>query len=146
MTLIFLIKIYTIFFYIFLTNFSSSVKFVICSRISSSEGLYDMETSLTIYHTSPWICFCVVEVFSGGFSQTNCSFNFNINVNIIANSYMNSRINFRFSQLLQSLLVFKIMKLESTSKISAQFKTIPLCLLFFLIRFYLHLSNKLEWG
>ena len=136
MTLIFLIKIYTIFFfYMFLTNFSSSVKFVTCQRISSSEGLYHMEISLPIYHTSPWICFCVVEVFSGGFSQTNCNFNFNINVNIIVNSYMNSRINFRFSHLLQSLLIFKIMKLESTSKISAQFKTIPLCLLFFSLDF-----------
>ena len=55
---------------------------------------------------------------------------------------LNSSFNFSFSQLPKDLLVLKIMKLESTSKSTAQFETIPQCLLFFSLFFYIYSGNK----
>ena len=61
---------------------------------------------------------------------------------VIVNVTVNSNFNFSFSRLLKYLLAFRIINLESTSKITAQFETIPQCLLFFLLFFYLYLRNK----
>ena len=102
-------------FNLFLTNVNSSVEFAICLRI-----MYHMKTSLLICSTNPWM----VRDFSGGYSLTECNFNCNINVNATDNRYMNSSLNFSFSQVLKDLLVLRIMKLEGTSKITTQFRTI----------------------
>ena len=117
----------------FLTNFNGSVEFATFSGIPSSEGLYHMESTPPICNINPLTGFCVVGDFSGGYSQTDCNFNFNINVNVTVDIYMNSSFNFSFSHLLKYLLAFKIIILESTSKITIQFETIPQCLLFCLI-------------
>ena len=121
-----------------LINFNSSVEFAICSRIPSSEGLYHMETSLPICNTNSWTGFCIVGLFSGGYSKTNSNFYFNINVNITVDSYMNSS----FSHLLKNLIVFRIMKLESTGKITAKFELTPQCLPFSSLFFYIYLREK----
>ena len=97
----------------FLTNFNRSVEFAICSGIPSGEGQYHMESS-------PPICslltrFYMVGDFSGGYSQTDCSFNFNINVKVTVDIYANSSINFGVSHVVKYLVAFRIMKLESTS-------------------------------
>ena len=68
--------------------------------------------------------------FSGRYSQTDCNLNFNTNVKVTVDIYANSSISFSISHLLKYLLTFRIMKLESNSKITAQFETIPQCLLF----------------
>ena len=60
--------------------------------------------------------------FSEGYSQTDCNFNFNINVTVGID--MNSSFNFSFSHLIKYLLAFRILKLESTSKIMKQFEII----------------------
>ena len=66
-------------FNMFLTNFNSSIEFAICSGIPSGERSYHMESSRPICNTSPLANFCTIGDFSGGYSQTDCSFNFNIN-------------------------------------------------------------------
>ena len=76
--------------------------------------------------------------FSASYSLTDCNSNFNINVNVTADSYM----NFSFSQLPKDLLVFRIMKLESTSNVWTHFETILQILLFFVLFFYIYLRNK----
>ena len=63
--------------------------------------------------------------FSGGYSQTDCDFNFDINVNVTVHRNMISSFNFSFSLQVKDLHAFRIMKLESTSKITVQFETIP---------------------
>ena len=121
-----------------LTNFNSSVEFAICSRIPLGEGWYDIESS-------PLTCNLLTHLvgdFSGGYSQTDYNFNFNINVKVTVDIYVNSSINFSVSHIPKYLLAFRIMKLESTSKITAQFETIPQCLLFFSLFFYICLRNK----
>ena len=115
----------------FLTIFNGYVEFAICLGIPSNEGLYHMETSLLMCNTNPWTGFCMVDDFSGGYSQRDCNFNFNINVNVTVDC-MNSSFNFSFS------LAFRIMKLESMSKITTQFETVPQCLLFFALFFYIY--------
>ena len=60
------------------TNFNSSVEFGIRLGISSNERSYHIETSLPICNTNQWTGFCMVGYFSGGYSQTDCNFNFNI--------------------------------------------------------------------
>ena len=120
-------------FNMFLTNFNSSVESVICLGIPSGEGQYHMKSSPPIFNLL--IPFYMVGDFSVGYSQIDCNFNFNINVKVTVDIYENSSINFIVSHLLKYLLAFRIMKLESTSKITAQFETIPQCLLFFLIIF-----------
>ena len=137
MILTLLIIILTIF-NVTLINFNSSVEFAICSRIPSSEGLYHMETSLPICNTNSWTGFCMVGLFSGGYSKTCSNFYFNINVNITVDSYMNSS----FSHLLKNLIVFRIMKLESTGKTTAKFELTPQCLPFSSLFFYIYLRNK----
>ena len=114
----------------FLTNFNSSVEFAISSGILSGGRSYHMESSPPICNITPWTGFCMVGDFSGGYSQTDYNFNFDINVNVTVESYMNRSFNFGFSHLLKDLLAFRIMKLESTSKITTKFETIPQCLLF----------------
>ena len=60
---------------------------------------------------------------------------------------MNSSFNFSFSQLLKDLLIFKIMKHESTSKLTAQFEAISeylLFSLFFIILLYIF--EKQAWN
>ena len=84
----------------------------------------------------------MVGDFSVGYSQTDCKSNFNINVNVTVDSYMNRSFNFSFSHLLKNLLAFRILKLWSTSKSTARFETIPQCLLFFTLFFYVYLRNK----
>ena len=101
--------------------------------------------------SSPPICnlltrFYMVGDFSGGYSQTDCNFNFNTNVKVTVDIYVNSSISFSVSHLLKYLLAFRIMKLESTSKIIAQLETIPQCLLFFSLPFYIYLRNKRDMG
>ena len=96
---------------------------VLCSKFVP-EGPYHMESSSPICNINPLTRFYMVENFSGGYCQTNCNFNFDINVNVTVDSYMNSSFNFSFSHLLKCLLAFRIMKLESTRKITAQFETI----------------------
>ena len=54
---------------------------------------------------------------------------------------MYNSFDFRFSQLPKYLLVFKIIKPESTSKITAQFETILECMPFSLF-IYIYLRNK----
>ena len=63
--------------------------------------------------------FYMVGDFSRSFSQTENKFNFNINVNVTVDSYMNRSSNFSFSQLLKNLLASRILKLGSTSRITA---------------------------
>ena len=63
-------------------------------------------------------------------------------VNVTVGSYMNSSFNFSFSHLLRDLLVFKIIKLESTSKTTVQIQTIFQCLFFFSLFFYIYLKKK----
>ena len=48
---------------------------------------------------------------------------------------MKSSFNFSFLKQLIDLLVFRIMKLESTSRIMAQLDTIPKCLPFFSLKY-----------
>ena len=84
-----------------------------------------MESSPPIFNINPLTGFGMVGDFSGGYSQADINYNFNINVNITVDSCMNSSFNFSFSHLLKYLLAFRIVKLESTSKIMEQFKTIP---------------------
>ena len=55
---------------------------------------------------------------------------------------MNSSFNISFSHLLKCLLVFRIMKLECTSKITAQSETIPQYLLFSHFS-YIHICAEL---
>ena len=55
---------------------------------------------------------------------------------------MNSSFNFSFSHVLKYLLAFRIMKFESTSKITEQFETTPQCLRFFSLFFYTYSRNK----
>ena len=86
----------------------------------------------------------MVRDFSEGYSQTDYNFNFNVNVNVTVDSYMNSSFDFSFSHLVKYLLALRILKLESTSKITAQFETIPQCLLFFSLFFYIYLRNKCD--
>ena len=131
-------------FNMFLTNFNRSVEFAICSGIPSGEGQYHMESSPPI--CSLLTCFYMVGDFSGGYSQTDCNFNFNTNVKVTVDIYVNSSISFSVSHLLKYLLAFRIMKLESTSKIIAQLETIPQCLLFFSLSFYIYLRNKRDMG
>ena len=97
-----------------MTNSNSSVEIAICSEIPSSERLYQVETNLPICNTNPSTGFCMVGDFFGGYFQTDSNFNSNINVNVKVNSYINISFNFSFSMLLKDLLVFRIMKLEST--------------------------------
>ena len=104
----------------FLPNFNSSVEFAICSGIPSGEGPY-MESSSPICNINLLTCFYMVGDFPGGCSQIDYNFNFNININVTVHSYMNSSFNFSFSHQLKYLLAFRIMKLGSTSKITAQF-------------------------
>ena len=127
----------------FLTNFNSSVEFAICSGILSVEGSYHMESSPPICNINLLTGFCMVGDFSGGYSQTDRNFNFNINVSATVDSYMNSSFSYSFLHLLKCLLVFRIIKLESTSKITTQIETIPQCLLFFLI-ILLYIFQKQE--
>ena len=119
----------------FLTNFNSSVEFAICWGILSGEQPYHMESSPLICNIKPLARFYIVGDFYGGFSQADCDFNFNINVNVTVDSYISSCFNFSFSYLLNYLLSFRIMKLESTTKITAQFETILQCLLFLSLLF-----------
>ena len=88
-----------------------------------------MKSSLPICNINLCTGFYMVRDFSGVYSQTDCNFNFNTNVNVTVDSYVNSSFNFNFSRLLKDLLASRIMKLGS-SKITAQFETIPQCLLF----------------
>ena len=106
----------------FFTNFNSSVEFAICWEIPSSEGFYHMEFSPPICNVNLLTGFCMIGDFSEGYSQTDCNFNFNINVTV--GIYINSSFNFSFSHLIKYLLAFRIMKLESTSKIMKQFEII----------------------
>ena len=85
----------------------------------------------------------MVGDFSGGYSQTDCIFNFNINVNVTVDSYMSS-FNFSFSHQLKNLLASRILQLGSTSKIMAQFQIITQHLFFFSLFFYVYLRNKCE--
>ena len=55
---------------------------------------------------------------------------------------MTSSFNLSFSQLLKNLLDFRITKLESISKNSAHFETIPQYLHFFSLFLYIYLRNK----
>lgn len=80
--------------------------------------------------------------FSGGYSQTDCDFNFDINVNVTVHRNMISSFNFSFSLQVKDLRAFRIMKLESTSKMMTQFETIPQCWLFYSLFFYIYLGNK----
>ena len=80
---------------IFLTNFNGSVEFAVCSGITFREGSYLMKTGLPICSINPWTVLRMVGDFSGGYSQTDCNFNFN-NVYITADIYMNSSFNFSF--------------------------------------------------
>ena len=109
-------------FNMFFTNFNSSVEFAICWEIPSSEGFYHMEFSPPICNINLLTGFCMIGDFSEGYSQTDCNFNFNINVTVGID--MNSSFNFSFSHLIKYLLAFRIMKLESTSKIMKQFEII----------------------
>ena len=54
---------------------------------------------------------------------------------------MNSKFNILFSHLPKLLIAFRIMKLESTIKITAQFKVYPQCLSCFVI-ILLHIFEK----
>ena len=125
-----------------LTNFNSSVEIPIYSGIPSRKGPYHMESSPPICNINPLIRCYVVADFSGGYSHTDYSFNFNINVNVTVGSNMNSSFSFSFSHLPKYLLAFRMMKFESTSKFTAQFETIPQCLLFFSLFFYIYLRNE----
>ena len=129
-------------FKMFFPNFNTSVKFVICSGIPSGEGPYHMESRPSICNINPLPWFSVVGYFSGGYSQTDCNFNFNINVNVTVDSYMNSSFNFSFSHLLKNLLASRLIKLGSTIKITAQFETLLQCLLSFSLFFFIYLRNK----
>ena len=111
----------------FLINFKSSVEFSTCSGIPSGKGPYHMESIPPICNISPLTGFYMVGDFSGGYSQTDCNFDFNVTVD----SHMNSSFSFTFSCLLKYLLVFRIMKLKSTRKSTAQFETIPQYLFFY---------------
>ena len=108
----------------FLTNCNNSAEFSICSGILSGEWLYHMDSSLSMCNINPRTGFCMVGYFFGDYSQTDCNFNFNINVNVTVDIYLNSSFNFSFSQLLNDLLSFRIMKLGSTSNITAKCETI----------------------
>ena len=79
------------FFNMFLTNFNISVESVICSRIPSGKGQHHMESSPPIFNLL--ICFYMVGDFPGGYSQTDCNFNFNTNVKVAVEIYVNSSIN-----------------------------------------------------
>ena len=68
--------------------------------------------------------------------------NFNINDSVTVESYVNRNFNFNFLHLIEYLLAFRIMKLEITSKITAQFETIPQDLLFFSLFFSIYMKNK----
>ena len=106
-------------FNMFLTNFNSSVEFAICSGIPSREGPYHVESSPPIGNINPLPQFYMVGDFSRSFSQTENKFNFNINVNVTVDSYLNRSSNFSFSHLLKNLLASRILKLGSTSRITA---------------------------
>ena len=125
----------------FLTSFNSSVEFKICSEIPSSEGMHHIESSPPIWNINPLTRYYMVGNVSWGYSPTDSNFNFNIIVNFTVDSYMNSKFNIRFSHLLKYLIAFRIMKLESTTKITAQFKAIPQCLFFFSLLFSIYLRN-----
>ena len=131
----------------FLTNFNSSVEFAICSGIPSGEGQYHIESSPPIWNLLTRLY--IVGDFSGGYSQTNFNFNFNINVKVTVEISVNSSIYFSVSHLLKYLLGFRIMKLESNSKITAKFETIPHCLLFFFFSHYSFIyiwETSVTWG
>ena len=127
----------------FLANFNSFVEFAICSEIPSGEGLYHIESNSPICDKNLLTDFCMVEDFSGGNSQTVCNFNFNINVSFDVTwyGYMNSSFSFSFSHLLKDLLAFRIMKLESTSKVLTQFENTSMFAFFLIIILYI-LKNK----
>ena len=127
-------------FNMFLTNCNNSAEFSICSGILSGEGLYHMDSSLSMWNINPRTGFCMVGYFFGGYSQTDCTFNFNINVNVTVDIYINSSFNFNFSQLLNDLLSFRIMKLGSTSNITAKCETI--CFFFIILLF---IFEKQPW-
>ena len=91
----------------FLTKFNSSVEFTISLEILSNEGAYYMESSLLICNINLQPGFCMVENFSGGYSQTDYNFNFNINVNVTVDSNMNSNFNFSFSMKFYTISEFK---------------------------------------
>ena len=105
-------------FNMFLTNFNNSIELAICSEIPSGVGTSHTESTLLIYYINTWTGFYMVGEFYGGYSQTDCNFNFNINVNVTADSYNKSSFSFSFSHLLKDLPTFRIMKLESTSRIT----------------------------
>ena len=85
------------------------------------------------YKSTDWLLYG--WIFFGDYSQTDCNFNFNINVNVTVDIYINSSFNFSFSQLLNDLLSFRIMKLGSTSNITAKCETI--CFFFFIILLFI---------
>ena len=112
----------------FLPNFNSSVEFSVCLGISSSEWSYHMESSPPICSINLLTCFYVIGDFSWVYSQRDCNFNVTVtdtNGNVTLDSYFNSSFNFSFSHLLKYLIASKIITLGSTSKITAQFETIP---------------------
>lgn len=112
----------------FLPNFNSSVEFSVCLGISFSEWSYHMEPSPPICSINLLTCFYLIGDFSVVYSQRDCNFNVTVtdtNVNVTVDSYVNSSFNFSFPKLLKYLIASKIIKLGSTSKIRAQFETIP---------------------
>ena len=99
-------------FNMFITNFNSSDEFAICSGTPSGEGLY-MESSPPICNINPLSQFYMVGDLSGGYSQTDCKFNFNTNVNVTFDSYMKRTFNFSVSKFpLSVVLVFLQVKIR----------------------------------
>ena len=131
----------------FLTNLNNSVEFAICSVIPSREEPNHMESNPPICSIYRLPQIYMVGDFSGGYSQTDCKFNFNINVNITVDSYMNRSFNFSFSHQLKNLPASRILQLRSTSKIMAQFETIPQYLLFFPHYSFMYIwETSVAWG
>ena len=126
----------------FLSNFNSSVEFAICSGILSGEGSYHMESSPPICNINLLAGFCMVGDFSGGYSQTDRNFNFNINFSATVDSYMNSSFSYSFLHLLKYLLVFRIIKLESTSKLRHKLRQYLNVCFFYSLFFYIYFRNK----
>ena len=122
-------------FNMFLPNFNSFVEFSFSLGVPSCH----MESSPPICNINLLTWFYVIGDFSGGYSQTDCKFNFNTNVNVTVGSYLTSSFSFSFSHLLKYFLDSRIIKLGSTSKITAQFETVLLLLTLF---FYIYLRNK----
>ena len=63
----------------------------------SDGGAYHIESSPLICNINQLPEFYMVGDLSGGYSQTDCKFNFNTNVNVTVDSYMKC-FNFSFSQ------------------------------------------------